>query len=192
MSGLSMNSSDFWAEKKPKIKDIKTTIYADVESNKTYQRRIAWKEQGFCSYSTLAKHLGISTQTIVNMASAYGWQALREEYWRLRSHEHDKHLNQKQIEMEQKHYGINDAKSKFLQALLNDSFKQYRNGELDLDEVIKIFRQLSDLAKDERVNVHLPNSYQDIKQEVNTNLELDLINLIDEDRVHNTFEKEGK
>lgn len=186
-----MNSAEFWAEKKPKIKSLgNSTVYSEIESNKSYQRRIAWKEYDFCSYTALAKHLDVSPQTITNMAIVYGWQDLREEYWRLRSHEHDKNLNQKQIEIEQKHYNINDAKSKFLQTLLNDSLKQYRNNELDIDEVIKIFKQLSDLAKDERVNVHLPNSYQDIKQELNTNLELDLINLIDEDRVHKTYEKE--
>ena len=186
-----MNSAEFWAEKKHKIKDTNATIYADIESNKSYQRRMVWKEQGFCSYSTLAKYLGVSQQTITTMAMVYGWQGLREEYWRLRSYEHDKNLNQKQIEIEEKHYNINDAKSKFLQTLLNDCLEQYRSGDLDIDEVIKIFKQLSDLAKDERVNVHLPNSYQDIKQEVNTNLELDLVNLIDEDRVHKTYEKEA-
>ena len=183
-----MNSAEFWAEKKPKIKSLgSSTVYSEVESNKSYQRRIAWKEHNFCSYTTLAKHLDVSTQTITNLAIVYGWQDLREEYWRLRSYEHDKNLNQKQIEIEEKHYNINDAKSKFLQTLLNDSLKQYRNGYLNIDEVIKIFKQLSDLAKDERVNVHLPNSYQDIKQEVNSSLELDLIDLIDEDRVHKTY-----
>ena len=188
-----MDSAEFWAEKKPKLKELgNASTYSDIESSRTYQRRIAWKEYGFCSYSTLAKHLGVNRQTIANIAVVYGWQDLRAEYWRLRSQEHDKNLNQKQVEVEQKHYKINDAKSKFLQTLLKDSLKQYHNGDLDIDEVIKIFKQLSDLARDERVNVHLPNSYQDIKQEVNTNLELDLINLIDEDRVHKTYEKEEK
>lgn len=187
-----MDSAEFWAEKKPKTKkDLGMVKFADIESSKNYQRRMRWKELGFCTYKKLAEDLGIKETNIGNIARAYEWQALQEEYWRLRSHEHDKHLNQKQIEIEEKHYKINDAKSKFLQTLLNDSLSQYRNGELDIDEVIKIFKQLSYLAKDERINVHLPNTYKDIKQEVNTNLELDLINLIDEDRVHKTYEKES-
>ena len=188
-----MNSAEFWAEKKPKIgKPSGTSNYADIETPKNFQRRMRWKELGFCPYNKLAEDLGLTLSTIGNLAEAYGWQKLREEYWRLRSYEHDKNLNQKQVEIEEKHFNINGVKSNFLQTLLIDSLKRYRDGELDIDEVIKIFKQLSDLAKDERVNVHLPNSYQDIKQVVNSNVELDLVNLIDEDKVHETYKRERK
>ena len=188
--GLFVNSSSesYWYEKKPRIKDYKVN-FADIESDLIYSRRMRWKELDFCSYRRLSDDLGVSLSVIESIATVYDWKGIMAKYFELKSKEHDQRILKKQIEIEEKHFKINEVKSKVLQSILNSVIKKVNNGEeVDIDAISPLFKQLSELAKDERVNIHLPNTYHDIKQNIEANVNNDLSSLFDEDRVRKVIE----
>lgn len=168
---------EWWYEKQ---NNKGTNSYAPVESDEMYARRMRWKTLNFCSYVDLGQDMGISPYAISGTATAYDWQALRRRYIKEEALEYDETRKQRQYEIEQKHYKINDAISKVLQTQLQRSIEDLQKGHIDLKEFKEIQKLLSEIAKDERVNVHLPNHYSDIKQDVKADVKTDLGDLIDE------------
>lgn len=178
-----MNADEWWVEPKPLIREY--GLLAKIESNAPLQRRLRWKELGFCTLKELAEDMGLQPNTIETTSAAYGWYYLQKEYWQRKSLDHAERQKQRQIEVEEKHFKINNAKSQVLQTMLNDVIRNIKNGDItDINDIIPVFKQLSELAKDERVNVHLPNNYQDIKSKVKADVTTDLLKLVDEDKVH--------
>lgn len=178
-----MDSESYWYERKPRVKDYKVN-FAKVESDLIYSRRMRWKELDFCTYRKLSEDLGVSSSVIESIATVYDWKGIMAKYFELKSKEHDNKLLRKQIEIEDKHLKINEVKSQVLQSILNKIVQKVNNGAyVDIEDIIPVFKQLSELAKDERVNIHLPNTYHDIKQNIDANVTNDLTSLFDEDRV---------
>lgn len=181
-----MNADEWWIEPKPKTNNREKDFKA-IESPKTLSYRMRWKELGFCRYMGLAKDLNLSETFIRHIASAYNWQELRKQYWQKRSIEHSEDLKKRQIEVEEKHFKINNAKSQVLQIMLNDVIQDNKKGIVtDINDIIPLFKQLTELAKDERINVHLPNNYQDIKADVQADASIDLSKYFDEDKLKET------
>lgn len=179
-----MDSESYWYERKHRIKDYKTN-FAEIESDKIYARRMRWKELGFCSYKKLANDLDISTSVIESIATVYDWTGVMAKYFEMRAKEYDERLLIKQIEVEEEHYEINRVKRQLLKRIINSLLEMERKdyNEKHFNYLMKVFKQLSELAKDERINVHLPSSYHDIKQNIDANVGNDLTELFDEKRV---------
>lgn len=186
---VKMSSESYWYERKPRIKDYKVN-FADIESDLIYSRRMRWKELDFCSYRRLSDDLGVSLSVIESIATVYDWKGIMAKYFELKSKEHDQKILKKQIEIEEKHFKINEVKSKVLQSILNSVIKKVNEGDfVDINEITPLFKQLSELAKDERVNIHLPNVYHDIHQNIEANVNNDLSSLFDEERVKKVLDE---
>lgn len=178
-----MNADEWWVEPKPLIREYGQL--AKIESNAPLKRRIRWKELGFCTFKELAEDMGLQPNTIQTTSAAYDWYGLHKEYWQRRSLDHAEEQKKRQIELEEKHFKINNAKSQVLQTMLNNVIQDIKKGIVtDINDIIPVFKQLSELAKDERINVHLPSNYKDIKTEVKADVTTDLLKLVDEDKVH--------
>lgn len=162
------------------------------EPKSSLEKRIEWKEAGFPLMKIFAKEKGYKIKTIEKYSAEFGWQRLRDEYFRLLS-EIKAEENQNKIDEMEEEYSeiwkklresikscIFDLNDKILDSADEKEIKQIFN------DYAVLIRNLDTVQKAERLNFRLPNSYKEtekleLKQsgELNIGLSDETVNLFE-------------